>query len=257
MHWLNKLYIERSCDMKTSKLILMFLILVSIFGCNSSDNRVEKIPPPPDEMGASVTPIVQSRPPLSKNRPAEKMDTLNFGMDRYIAGMKKAKMIFDPPHEVMVKSTHLMKLVIDLDKSFKELKKEFKESKVLSKKEISVSDLVEVKLTGSAFKVEPITDIEQHLSQLESTIWEWRVTPLKVGEHDLNLVVTAIFVDDKGKKLRRLRAFDEKIVVKSLPLVDQVKNFFAEEYKWLFATFIIPLFLWFIKGRKKEEKEEK
>ncbi|NEW60805.1 hypothetical protein GSY74_05875 [Sulfurovum sp. bin170] len=113
-----------------------------------------------------------------------------------------------------------------------------------------MSDLMEVNLTGSAFKIEKITPAQQYISKIETTTWSWSVTPTKVGEHDLQLVVTAIFTTDEGKKIRRLKTFDEVIKVKSLPLMEQVINFFEKEYKWLFATFLIPIFLWYRKRRK-------
>jgi len=244
--------------MRTFQWIFVFLILTFWLGCESGD-KSKSASIEIDNSGAVMSeayPKAIHLPPKHYANKRESFsrdskDDLSFDIDKYIKKMKKAKMMFNPPQEMVVNSTHVMKLVIDLGKSFDELKENFKHNAALSKREIKVSDLIEVKLSGTAFKIKPITPEKQHISKIETTTWEWSVTPQQVGEQELQLVVTAIFTKGNGKEISTLKTFDETIKVKSLPMIEQVKNFFASEYKWLFATFFIPIFLWFMKKRKK------
>ncbi len=246
--------------MKTARLIFVFMILLFIIGCESSTKKESQTTDYLEEM---VSVDVGSPPPpivVSKGHPTilganVNRDELEFGIDKYIKKMKKANMVFNPPSEITVGTAHVMKLLIDFRKSVDKLKKSFRKSEVLSERNLSVSDLIEVKLSGSAFEIEQITPARQYLSRIETNIWKWSVTPTKVGEHELELVVTAIFNKDNGKEIHRLRTFEERIIVKNIPIEEQVIEFFKQEYKWLFATFFIPIFLWFIKKRRDKAKD--
>lgn len=243
-----------------SKIILLLISLFFLLGCQGSnensdlnmtgasdihDNAGAEPPQPAPTVEMSERPKSLGSTPIAKS-------TSEFGNDAFIETLEKAKMVFDPPYEMLIDKTETVKLVIDLNKTFEELEAEFRDTTNLSRRDILVSEKIEVKLTGSAFTIKSITPETQFLSKLETTEWKWDITANKIGEQNLNLVVTAISPNGKN----RVRTFDEIIVVNNLSFLEQVINFFKSEYKWLFATFIIPLFLWYMKMRKSNQENQ-
>lgn len=239
--------------MKRAKLVLLLFSLLLILGCENSASLGKADTPIQPSGGESEIEVVappKPAPPIAKaSRPAS-----NFGNDAFISTLEKAKMVFNPPQYMTVNTTESMRLIIDLEKTFDALEKSFGANEALSRRDLLVSEQLEVTLSGAAFAIKAITPEKQYLSKLESTVWKWDVTAKEAGEHNLNLIVTAIAPDGKN----RVRTFDEVIEVKTLPLMDQAIAFFKSEYKWLFSAFIIPIFLWYMKTRKgkKEEKNK-
>jgi hypothetical protein len=85
------------------------------------------------------------------------------------------------------------------------------------------------------------------------TLWEWNVTPLVEGNHKLVLSID-IIVDENINKT--VKVFDGIIHVYSNQTAwDKFWKFFKKEYKWLFGTLIIPVFLFLRKKRR--EKNDK
>ena len=109
-------------------------------------------------------------------------------------------------------------------------------------------------VTGN-FTISSITSGVQIIENNEITTWEWEVTPLKKGNNKLVLSIDILIDGDIGKTVK---VYDGFIYVYSdLTFFEKVKIFFKEkfDYKWLFSTLIIPLFLYFYKRRKKKNEK--
>jgi hypothetical protein len=86
----------------------------------------------------------------------------------------------------------------------------------------------------------------------DPTIWNWTVTPLKKGEHQLNVIVYIIF-DQNGKEVPKeeLQIFKIDIIVK--------QTFLEKNWAWLLGggLAILGLLLWlFLFVKKKKQKEQ-
>jgi LPXTG-motif cell wall-anchored protein len=86
----------------------------------------------------------------------------------------------------------------------------------------------------------------------DPTIWNWTVTPLKKGEHQLNVIVYIIF-DQNGKEVPKeeLQIFKIDIIVK--------QTFLEKNWAWLLGggLAILGLLLWLFLFRKKEKQKER
>lgn len=118
--------------------------------------------------------------------------------------------------------------------------------------EIRLAPIMSVKLidpTGENFKIIPITSEQQFLENKEITFWKWNITPLKKGNNPLTLTIDIIV----NNNTKNIQVYEDFIYVYSTETVwDKVTDFWKSDWKWIFSTLLIPLFLWLYRLLKKK-----
>ena len=122
-----------------------------------------------------------------------------------------------------------------------------KGSQKLKIAEIKIGKAMGVKLIGSSknFEILAHSSEIQAVGKRDYTLWEWDVTPLKDGRHDLYLKV----IVRKGNYNKDLPVFDKKIQV----VTSDTKKwmaFFNNNKEWIMGSLVIPL-LFLIASRMK------
>ena len=113
-----------------------------------------------------------------------------------------------------------------------------KGSQKLKIAEIKIGKAMGVKLIGSSknFEILAHSSEIQAVGKRDYTLWEWDVTPLKDGRHDLYLKV----IVRKGNYNKDLPVFDKKIQV----VTSDTKKwmaFFNNNKEWIMGSLVIPL----------------
>ena len=83
-----------------------------------------------------------------------------------------------------------------------------------------VARFMSARLYGAGFKVNPSGPIEQRLTGLQPTTWQWRVTPLQSGKQILQLETFVHLIIDKSRKERVSLPIESReidVAVKPLP----------------------------------------
>lgn len=125
--------------------------------------------------------------------------------------------------------------------------KNVRESKIRTSSVMRV-DLLDPE--SNAFTITKINGEEQIVESGHFTQWDFSVSPIKFGKK--NLLVRIAIKTDKGEKEI---VFEDNVVVKNRVSV-QVKNFWKENWKWIFSTMLIPIFIYFW-DKSKKRKEDK
>jgi len=119
------------------------------------------------------------------------------------------------------------------------------------KSKIRTSSVMGVNLLdpeGNAFKITKINGEEQIVESSHFTQWDFSVSPIKSGKK--NLLVKVAIKTDKGEKEI---VFEDDVVVKNKVSI-RIKSFWEENWKWVFSTLLIPIFLYFwSKGKKGQD----
>ncbi len=104
--------------------------------------------------------------------------------------------------------------------------------------EIKVGKAMGVKLMGSPQKFEILAHSSeiQAVGRRDYTLWEWDVTPLKDGRHDLYLKV----IVRKGDYNKDLPVFDKTVQVVTSETKKWV-SFFNNNKEWIMGSLVIPL----------------
>ena len=118
---------------------------------------------------------------------------------------------------------------------------------------IRISSRMEVRLQNgqpdSTFQIRTINDGIQMVDSISYTEWKFSVKPLKSGKSSLVLVVSIINGNDVKETV-----YTDDVKVISNP-IGWSERFWDSEYKWLFTTFLIPVFIYFWKKKKKNEQK--
>lgn len=112
--------------------------------------------------------------------------------------------------------------------------------------ELTVSELMKVRLSGVDFEINTLNEEEQIIANTGFTEWAWDVTPQNSGNKVLHLHVTLRIRLPFGEERKDHPVLDRKIVVQVNPIYS-VKIFVATYWKWLITVFILPLIGWIIK----------
>ena len=118
---------------------------------------------------------------------------------------------------------------------------------------IQTSSMMEVVLMDpdpdSSFAIKKTNSDEQIVDTFGYTEWTWTVKPLRHGRKTLNLVISVVRGDNVKQKV-----YSDTIHIKE-NVKGEVTTFWGKYWQWLFTTFLIPVFVYFWK-RKKKDKEE-
>jgi hypothetical protein len=121
---------------------------------------------------------------------------------------------------------------------------------------IPVTENMEVKLidcSPSDHKMFDIIPDDESVQIVESgdtyTQWTFNVTPLHIGNTGLKVVVSVIRNNNKKDVV-----YEDTVKIEA-DWYEQIKFFVEEYWKWLISTFIIPVFLWLYKRRKKGKEK--
>jgi hypothetical protein len=101
--------------------------------------------------------------------------------------------------------------------------------------------------TDSSFQIRRVNMDAQIIDSLGYTEWDFSVRPIKYGDKSLNLVISVI--TDEGKKQK---VYSDTIHIKA-DIKKEVGSFWSRYWQWLFTTFLIPVFVYLWKRKKKDE----
>jgi hypothetical protein len=101
------------------------------------------------------------------------------------------------------------------------------------------------------FEILKITKNKQVVDDYSITKWNWKVTPLIKGEHELILSITYVYDDNEE---RTLETYTNIIYIYSNDtFFDKLKYVIFDNWKWFMSTLFIPLFIYY-KKKKKNKK---
>jgi hypothetical protein len=170
----------------------------------------------------------------------------------FAALLEKANKVFLAPETIKLEKSSEISLVIDLSKDVDKIKAELEGVGKLGEK-IQINRVVVAKLLAPDFEViEVIKDGRQLLDLKGPTEWRWTVTPRKLGEYKVNVVVTAVIEIGNDRAERLIQVFDQEVTVFVTP-GDAAKFFFTKNWQWLWSTLVLPLGLWYWKNRRNKK----
>lgn len=115
-------------------------------------------------------------------------------------------------------------------------------------------DIMLVKLLGDDFKITAFDEEEQGVTEDGYTQWEFDVTPLSSGEHDLFLKVGVVyFVPNLGPTKKYYPVYEKQIKV-SVSVWQQVAGFATARWEFIVSTIVIPLGAWGISWWRRRRK---
>lgn len=199
--------------------------------------RQEMAPPPPAQPSAAAsattspgtTPNLNLRSghgrmapsPSVAPKPASSLEEVDAALQKLDWG----QMAFDVPEKLRLEQTALVHLLISPAHTAEQLtnaiREQTNEAVKIESARIQISGMMEAKLVGSAFEIQPITpEAPQMVSRSEPTEWKWEIRPRQSGQQSLHLTLNAIIRFDDQERPRVIRTFDRVIHVDVAPVAN-------------------------------------
>lgn len=170
-------------------------------------------------------------------------------VDKLLSEMEFAAIAFNAPKDMNLEDSRQIQLVLSVEESVEKLKKSLTEEGEKTGAIIKVSDRMEARLSGYMFQITAITPEVQAISAGDRTEWVWEVHPKEQGHHRLHLTLTALLEIDGRTTPRAIRTFSEVVDV-NVTATQKVEMFIRSNWKWLWATFLVPIVGWIWKRRE-------
>ena len=230
------------------------------YGTSTDDFSSAPPPPPPapayskpeymmEEASEKMTMAKPSTNGATKNKSINRTNQLSAQNRDKTTKIDFGEIVYKVPDTMVVFSEY--KIVVRISK--KSGTAEITESlgNDVIKKTIPVTSEMEVLLIDSspdsAFSIKKINSDGQIIDSLDYTEWQFIVKPLKFGDRTLSLVVSVVRDGELKQKV-----YSDTIHVKN-NIKKEVGNFWSKYWQWIITTFLIPIFVYFWKRKKKED----
>jgi hypothetical protein len=172
-----------------------------------------------------------------------------------IIDLSEGRVVYKIPEKMKIRSTYKVLVRISKSKSVVSIYDSL--SKKIMTSTLPVTQTMEVKLVDispadrKCFEITEGNNAVQIVDEGDTyTEWSWNVTPIKVGNSKLKIVIS-IIRDGNKKDI----VYEDSVEVEK-DIQIQIKFFFESYWQWMLSTLIIPFAVWFYKNRK-EKKEGK
>jgi len=181
-------------------------------------------------------------------------------IDRALELLPKAQILFHPEERMTVGVPETVEVIITRETS-KEKAKELAEKEMAGEGEVEIGEIpisydfqATADLTGGyAFEIKPKENVKKGVPPPPGFAeWEWDVTPLVPGTHDLKLLVIATIRVESEERSYEFPVFKRDIVVEVSPGAE-IMSFISNNWKWIITTVMIPVGGWYLSHRAKKK----
>jgi hypothetical protein len=172
------------------------------------------------------------------------------GVDRVLAHLQLANLVFNVPKTIRLGSTAQIQLFISAEQTIRQLRAKITAVGAKEGTTIRVAPRMEARLTGLGFKIEANTSEIQAVGGREATVWSWEIQPTEKGTRRLHLTVSALISVDGRETSRTIQTFDRVIQI-HVTWMDRVSGFAGRNWQWLWTAILIPLAGFLLRRRKR------
>jgi hypothetical protein len=240
-----------------SRMVIFFCWLIFLIGCGTREAH-----PPAEqktEVDSTAGEIPDDPAPAESSageETAAESASESEGLDAVFPKFQMGNLVFNAPDTMKFGEKRGIQLLLSPKLTVAELTTMIEESGELRQRRIRISRVMEASLSGSGFKIDPITAALQVVNPQGATEWRWEVTALETGMHKLYLTMNAILEVDGRELPHTIQTLHEVILVQ-VAWDQRVSAFVAENWKWLWTTIMVPLIGWLWERRKQRGKEKK
>jgi hypothetical protein len=188
-----------------------------------------------DETETVTVTVPELDPSINPSRP-----TLSQEISLILSGLPLARVAFNAPTELHKGESAEIQLLLSLTKVLPVLKDALTKVGERHGAMVRVTDVMEARLTGPAFKIEAVTPERQLISQTDDTEWGWEIEPTRTGTQNLHLTLSAL-INVKGERLPRAVGVLEKPITVRVAWQERITGFVGGNWQWLWTTILVPL----------------
>lgn len=170
--------------------------------------------------------------------------------------LSEGRVVYKIPEKMKIRSTYKVLVRISKSKSVVSIYDSLSQKVMTST--LPVTQTMEVKLIDVSPADRKCFDIVEGNNAVQIvdegdtyTEWYWDVTPTKVGNSKLKIIISIIRDGNKKDVV-----YEDTVEVEK-DIKTQIKFFFESYWQWMLSTLIIPFVVWFYKNRKEKKSPNK
>jgi hypothetical protein len=210
----------------------------------------------PDDSPAESAPATPLPEPAPATPPAGSLAGSVSAVDRIIQAMDWGNVAYNVPRSIRLGATEEIQLLLSLQQSLKDLQHDVTAAGEVEGARVQVSNVMKASLSGSDFQIEVISPETQAISSTGTTEWKWEIRPKTAGEHQVHLVLSALFEVDGVSAARPIKTYDRTITIEVTPGY-QVRDFIRRNWQWLWAAVLVPLVTVYVKWKQGDKGQGK
>jgi len=190
------------------------------------------------------------------SKPASEVDppTALRIVDEALKDLEWGNIVFNAPESMRHNKTQTIELLLSHSASIEQLQAQLEEDGATDANTVRISNRMEARLSGSGFKIEALGSEIRAVGAEGVTQWKWYVTGTAGGSQRLHLTLSAILIVEGRDAPSVIRTFDREIEVE-ITFGERIGSLFSQHGKYLLATILIPLGVYFWKQRRKTKPE--
>jgi hypothetical protein len=180
-------------------------------------------------------------PPQASERPPSSVELV----DDALRGLDWGNIAFTTPSRLRYQQPQELELLLSTSRSVTELQKKLQQKLGADTARVRISNRMDAQLTGRGFAIVAQTPELLAITSVQTSRWQWEVTPIEHGRQRLHLTLSA-HIDVAGHETPLVvRTFDRTIEVQ-ITVAQRVSAFIGKNWQWLWAAVLVPIaaYLW-------------
>jgi hypothetical protein len=190
------------------------------------------------QIGEPSGPVAAASPPPASPPPASAAQQFANRVDDALAATTRGRFAFNPP--ARMRQGEVARVTVGITRSTTledELRASLRGSGIAQFSDIETSPLMSVELLGEqSFAITPLSELEQPVSKIEVTGWEFDVRALHPGNHTLTVKVALRLPVPGHDDLRRSLSVLERSVEVRVAPVYVARQFVRGNWQWIIGT---------------------
>lgn len=178
-------------------------------------------------------------------------------LSEYIQSLPRANVALNAPEQMRLKETAPASLSVSLADTLEALQIELERSipggSVEGEAGVRVSEKMRAVLRGKGFAISEMDESEKIIQPVGTTTWNWRVTAEEADASELYAALYAIIEVDGLVGPLEVQTFSRLVRVE-VTFTERLASFWISNWQFIVATFLVPLFVYWWRKRRKIHK---
>src|SRR5258705_11075607 len=253
-------FLEQSHSMSKVRILVYFLMFLSII-CVSSCGK------PSGNDSATSTSTTETTDDLDEFND-KGVGVSNTVLKDHVVKKYNTLLVFHTDDTMQTNKAYLATLALAKNAELEELKakvldaSDASDNNAIIDTNIQIGKRMKAKLvdlsprSDPSFYIEEMGEEEQNLNGSKEAYWNWKIEPLKKGQHQLKLSVQVILSDDDKINLPP-RDILVMIFAQKVSFSGKVGNFFSNYWQWIITGILLPILIALLTNRIRQAGSDK
>jgi hypothetical protein len=186
-------------------------------------------------------------------------------LDRALDRLERGSLAFNAPERMKVTEQFGARALLRPGNDVEALRRALAtaEGRIETGRDVRIANVMGARLSGPGFRIDPAEVVDQPISAVEPTEWQWSITAMTPGRQSLTLALFAKVVVEGRERARLIKTFERTVEVSVAPKtgLERLNDALEPWQKLLgavvaFVSAAFGLYTWWRKRREKAPTDD-